>query len=177
VIGNFGIGGANPFRRRHAAAGTSQEPRASGEPPPERGPSRRAPSADPPAPGPAEGPEASPPRRRKWVLVVDDDSGIRRLLTRVLEQDGHVTVAAASGSEACELLRDLRPHLILLDLRMPGMSGMEFLAHRYKTPVVVVSGHLGEHGEALGHPNVVAALEKPFDLGVLRSTVAAALSR
>jgi two-component system, response regulator, stage 0 sporulation protein F len=171
------IGYATSLRRRLRAAWASEGPRAFGNPPEWRG-FRRTPSADPPAPAPAEGPGASPPRARKWVLVVDDDSGTRRLLTRILEQDGHVPVAAASGTVACEILRDLRPHLILLDLRMPGMSGMEFLAHRYTTPVVVISGHLGEHdGEALRHPNVVAALEKPFDLEVLRSTVATALGR
>ena len=61
------------------------------------------------------------------ILIADDDEGIRASLARVLEQGGHEALVAASGDEALGLLRGGCPDLFLLDLRMPGLPGLETL--------------------------------------------------
>jgi CheY-like chemotaxis protein len=63
------------------------------------------------------------------VLVVDDDAEMRRLLRRSLEKEGYRVAEAAQGKEALELVADHKPDLILLDLMMPVMDGIEFLTH------------------------------------------------
>jgi CheY-like chemotaxis protein len=57
------------------------------------------------------------------ILVVDDDPGIRQLLTDVLEIDGHEVRVAADGVAAVRALEILRPHCIVLDVMMPGLDG------------------------------------------------------
>ncbi|MEO8005193.1 MAG: response regulator [Betaproteobacteria bacterium] len=59
------------------------------------------------------------------ILVVDDTAANRKLLCDVLDAKGYNALAAASGPEALELIRDKRPDLVLLDVMMPGMSGYE----------------------------------------------------
>ena len=63
------------------------------------------------------------------VLIVDDDYATRRLLRRYLQRDGWTVRTAAHGGEAMDELRAGRPGLILLDLMMPVMDGLTFLAH------------------------------------------------
>jgi CheY-like chemotaxis protein len=135
------------------------------------------------SPGDAVSPDASPlPARSapRWILVADDDHGVRRLLAKVLEAAGYTVLLAGDGVEACELVRDLRPHLIILDLRMPRMSGPEFLRYSGEIPVLVLSGYLRDLPGAPDAPrapgaNIVGRLEKPVDLGVLRARVREAL--
>ena len=61
------------------------------------------------------------------VLVADDDPGIRELLKRVLEQKGYEVLTAADGEAALESVRNDNPQLMLLDLYMPKLSGVEVL--------------------------------------------------
>jgi two-component system KDP operon response regulator KdpE len=58
------------------------------------------------------------------ILVVDDEPQIRRVLRTALTSRGYVVVEARSGEEAVELIRSERPDLLLLDVNMPGMSGL-----------------------------------------------------
>jgi CheY-like chemotaxis protein len=111
-------------------------------------------------------------RARKWILVADDDRAIRLLLVRVLTDAGYSVVTAEDGVEALDFTRELPPHLILLDLRMPRLSGVEFLARSRGIPIVVLSGFLWDlPDEVASQANVVARLEKPVSLDVLRATV------
>jgi CheY-like chemotaxis protein len=113
---------------------------------------------------------------RRWILVADDDKTIRRLLVRVLSDAGYAVVSARDGLEALDLAKQVYPHLIILDLRMPRMSGIQFLAHSQHVPVIVLSGFLRDlSGDPAAHPNVVARLEKPVSLDTLRATVERAL--
>lgn len=59
------------------------------------------------------------------VLVVDDDEMIRRLVRTVLEADDYSVSEARDGSEALNLIEDVRPKLVILDIMMPGMDGVE----------------------------------------------------
>lgn len=70
------------------------------------------------------------------VVVVDDDADIRDTLVDLLEYQGYSVVCAANGAEALELLRRVRPELILLDLCMPVMSGEEFRCHQLEDPLL-----------------------------------------
>jgi two-component system nitrogen regulation response regulator NtrX len=79
------------------------------------------------------------------VLVVDDEKGIRAALTQLLEYEELEVAACASGAEALRLYAEVRPHLVLLDVKMQGMDGLETLRRlRELDPhaqVVMISGH------------------------------------
>jgi two-component system cell cycle response regulator len=66
---------------------------------------------------------AAPIRAR--ILVVDDEPAIREYVTSLLSELGHEVLAAANGVEALRLARERQPHLILLDIMMPELSGIE----------------------------------------------------
>ena len=66
---------------------------------------------------------AAPIRAR--ILVVDDEAAIREYETSLLSELGHEVLAAADGAEALRLAREKRPHLVLLDIMMPELSGIE----------------------------------------------------
>jgi CheY-like chemotaxis protein len=59
------------------------------------------------------------------VLIVDDDEFQRMLLARMLQADPYQLVFAASGAEALQAIHQARPDLILMDVQMPGMDGIE----------------------------------------------------
>jgi len=85
--------------------------------------------------------------KRARVLVVDDEPGIRQSLCGVLEDEGYLAEAVASGEEALTQLRRQIYELVLLDVWLPGMDGLETLAHiqemaEDERPVVImISGH------------------------------------
>ena len=79
------------------------------------------------------------------VLVVDDDSSVREVLGRLLEVEGHTVLEASSGEAAVQQVPEQRPDLILLDIEMSGMGGLDalryirqdlYVAH---TQVIIVS--------------------------------------
>jgi two-component system, OmpR family, response regulator MtrA len=59
------------------------------------------------------------------IVVADDDVDVRMLVTLKLEQSGHDVVGVENGAAAVHAVRDTRPDLVVLDLMMPGMSGLE----------------------------------------------------
>ncbi len=81
----------------------------------------------------------------KTILVVDDEKDIRISLTGILEDEGYQVVAAASGVEALEKLREDLPDLVLLDIWMPGMDGLATLEKIKgllpQITVIMISGH------------------------------------
>ena len=60
---------------------------------------------------------------RSRVLIVDDDPSTRCLIEALLQQENLETASVASGDQAIQLVKQFKPHLILLDLMMPGMTG------------------------------------------------------
>jgi CheY-like chemotaxis protein len=68
------------------------------------------------------------------VMVVEDADLIRETLTRLLNREGFQTLAAHDGREALDLLRTSMPDVILLDVNMPDMDGLEMLEHLHTTP-------------------------------------------
>src|SRR4029079_13249089 len=80
---------------------------------------------------------ASRQDRRKvapTVLIADDDAISRKLLRRLLEQDGYAVCAAADGMEALELFAEESIDLVLLDIVMPGLDGIPVLERLKATP-------------------------------------------
>lgn len=79
------------------------------------------------------------------VLLVDDDSNLRRMISLRLENAGYQVTAVGSGREACERLLDISPHMVITDLRMPEMDGMQLLLEvqqrRPGMPVVMITAH------------------------------------
>src|SRR6478735_3900375 len=78
------------------------------------------------------------------VLIIDDDAGVRGAFRRVLERTGAVVLEAESGVAGLALCRERKPGVVLLDLRMPEMDGLDVLSKLVvdypETPVIVVSG-------------------------------------
>jgi two-component system nitrogen regulation response regulator NtrX len=79
------------------------------------------------------------------ILVIDDEAEIRRSVRMILEYDGYDVLEASSGPEGVALAEKESPDLIFLDVKMPGMDGLEALqrikAANDATPVVIISGH------------------------------------
>src|SRR5687768_10553871 len=79
------------------------------------------------------------------ILVIDDEAEIRRSVRMILEYEGYDVVEASSGPEGVALAEKESPDLIFLDVKMPGMDGLEALqrikANNDATPVVIISGH------------------------------------
>jgi DNA-binding response OmpR family regulator len=85
---------------------------------------------------------------RPHVVIVDDDATMREILQRSLRQAGHQVTAASNGIEAIEAVVDPGIVLVLLDLGLPDLDGINVLRQiRDETdlPVIVVSGHSAEH--------------------------------
>jgi CheY-like chemotaxis protein len=117
---------------------------------------------------------------RKIVLVVEDDEAVSSLLVALLEERGYAAFPALDGKTAIELARKLGPHLITLDLALPGTDGhevLESLKADPKTrdiPVVVISAFT-QILPAGDRKKLAYLLGKPFDvtevLAVVQATV------
>ncbi len=84
------------------------------------------------------------------VLVVEDDRSLRRVLTELLGRDGHEVVTCGRGSEVAAAVADHDPDLVLLDLGLPDVSGLDLLRDLAAArPVLVLSGRDGEADRVL----------------------------
>jgi CheY-like chemotaxis protein len=106
---------------------------------------------------------------RKTVLVVEDDEAVSSLLVALLEDRGYEAVPAMDGKRAIELARKLCPHLITLDLALPGTDGHEVLENLKANPetrdipVVVISAFT-QILPAGDRKKLAYLLGKPFDV-------------
>jgi len=110
------------------------------------------------------------------VVVVDDDDGVRWVLTELLTHGGFSCEGASSGSQGLRLLEQHRPDVAIVDLKLGSMTGLE-VAGRLQglspdTRVILLTGY----PEALNRigddcPGVAAVLAKPFDVGELLGLV------
>lgn len=117
---------------------------------------------------------------RRRVLIVDDDNDLRHILRRLLTKRGWTVAEAADGHEALGRVADDPPDLILLDHRMPGLSGAEVYremrARRVDVPVVLMTAarDIQVLADALGIPDRIA---KPVDVQRLVETLEQAAAR
>ena len=116
------------------------------------------------------------------VLVVDDEKGVREALRQLLEYEGIEVKLATSGPEALEAYSEFHPHLVLLDVKMAGMDGLEALAKLRAADrgahVVMISGHAtiqtAVEATQLGAYDF---LEKPLDTDRILLTLRHAFER
>ena len=122
---------------------------------------------------------------RPLVLVADDDPDILLLITLTLERDGYDVVAAKDGLSALGTAVERVPHLVLLDLMMPGLDGYE-VTRRLRTepitkdvPIVIVTAAAEEDQAARAlEAGADAYMKKPFSpSGLLAKTAALILER
>ncbi|MDI4648864.1 response regulator [Cohnella hashimotonis] len=113
---------------------------------------------------------------KKRLLIVDDQIGIRILLLEVFSVEGYETFQAANGRAALEIVRTHTPDLVLLDMKIPGMDGLEILKkikemnRDVKVIMMTAYGELDMIKEAtdLG---ALMHFTKPFDIDELRVAV------
>jgi DNA-binding response OmpR family regulator len=117
----------------------------------------------------------------KHILLVDDDALMRRSLAFNVEQAGYRVSTAASAEDALALIQADRPDLVLLDIGLPGMDGLDALRHiqaRLDTPIIFLTARRRELDEALGlELGADDYITKPFDLNVLLARIKAMLRR
>ena len=117
----------------------------------------------------------------KHILLVDDDALMRRSLAFNLEQAGYRATAAANAEDALAIARRDPPDLILLDIGLPGMDGLDALRNfreQADTPIIFLTARRRELDQALGlELGADDYVTKPFDLNVLLARVKAVLRR
>lgn len=110
------------------------------------------------------------------ILIVDDQFGIRILLNEVLQKEGYETYQAANGVQALEIVTKHAPDLVLLDMKIPGMDGIEILKRMkvidkdIRVIIMTAYGELDMIQEAkdLG---AMTHFAKPFDIDDIRGAV------
>ncbi len=116
------------------------------------------------------------------ILVVEDDDALRRLIEQVLVFDGFKVLAAGHGAEALRILNTVTPALMVLDLVLPWVNGLEVLATVRATPrlrsipVLVVTGTPMTERD-LGDRGPLTILRKPVNVEALTPMVQALLAR
>jgi DNA-binding response OmpR family regulator len=112
--------------------------------------------------------------QRKRILIVDDDPSIRHMLGRILLDEGYEVLAAANGREGLNTAAAQEVDLVLLDLKMPGLNGLETLKElmvlRPGLPVIMMTAFPGRALDG-GLNGVSALLQKPLDFPILLEAI------
>lgn len=117
------------------------------------------------------------------LLVVDDDPKCLKLAAEVLRHKGYAMVSAVSGEQALERARSQAFDLVLMDIRLPGLNGIQTLAllrampKHGGTPVVAVTASVPASNIEILEAGFCACLTKPYHLKLLVQTVADQLER
>ena len=109
------------------------------------------------------------------IVILDDDPDVLRILAVALGQGGNAIITATDGAAALELCKVERPHLVIVDLMMPGMDGETFLRRlalalgpdKPDVLILTASSMRSEVARKVGVPSIA----KPFDLEELRELV------
>lgn len=112
------------------------------------------------------------------ILIVDDEPPIADIIAELLGEEGYEAVIASGGDHALQFLADGRADLMLLDLYMPGVSGLDVLdklrarGGHESMPIVVMTAGTVDLGELNGR-GATGVLAKPFEVDALLETVRA----
>jgi CheY-like chemotaxis protein len=136
------------------------------------------------APGSSAAGASAAAEPQREILVIDDDELIQKSVTDVLREEGYIVHAASDAHDALVLLKDLRPSLILLDVDIPGINGLELLrklkagALTANIPVFMLSGHNRREVVMEAYrEGAVEFIAKPFKRELLMQKLEAALER
>lgn len=117
----------------------------------------------------------------KYILLVDDDALLRRSLAFNLEQAGYQVRTASNAEDALALARQNSPDLVLLDIGLPGMDGLDALRQfreQVGVPVIFLTARRRELDQVLGlEMGADDYVTKPFDMDVLEARIKAVLRR
>src|SRR5690348_14916483 len=115
------------------------------------------------------------------ILLVDDEQAIQTLLAYPLRRDGYEVVAAHDGREALDRFAEQRFDLVVLDVMLPGLDGIEVcrrLRSRSQVPIIMLTARDDETDKVLGlEMGADDYITKPFSVREFRSRVRAALRR
>jgi two-component system chemotaxis response regulator CheY len=116
------------------------------------------------------------------LLITDDDQAFRETLRDVFAPRGFATMMASDGSETLEIVRHHSVHLLLVDMHMPRLTGLDTIrqlrAAAVQTPCILMSARLDPQTVAAAqHEGVFSVLSKPFSIRTLTALVAEALAR
>ena len=118
------------------------------------------------------------------ILIVDDEVSIRLSLEEALTKDGYNVVTAESGAEALSLIKADNFDLVITDLNMPEMDGLELLGHIFKTPelsdtpvIVITSAGNTKQREKMIKLGAIAILSKPITPTDISDAVGSILSK
>jgi DNA-binding response OmpR family regulator len=118
---------------------------------------------------------------KKHLLLVDDDTLMRRSLTFGLDRAGYKTTSAASAEDALEIAQRQAPDLIILDINMPGMDGLQALEHFKKQgniPVIFLTARRRDLDEIVGlELGADDYITKPVNLDILLARIKAVFRR
>ncbi|WP_342433609.1 response regulator [Neobacillus sp. FSL H8-0543] len=114
--------------------------------------------------------------KKDKILIVDDQFGIRILLNEVFQKEGYQTFLAANGVQALDILNKHNPDLVLLDMKIPGMDGIEILKRMkviepdIRVIIMTAYGELDMIQEAK-NLGAITHFAKPFDIDDIRAAV------
>jgi len=120
--------------------------------------------------------------KSKHVFLIDDDASIRKAISRILNEQGYLVEEYTNGESFLENLRERSPAVILLDMEMPGINGIEIqnrlILRGIKTPIIFVSGH--SHQQQIVDSMKYGAMDfifKPFQLDDLLLVISKAIQK
>ena len=116
------------------------------------------------------------------ILIVDDEEGIRTALSGIFEDEGYEVATAESGEEALRVAKDTNPDIVILDVWLSGMDGIQTMEElrgwSRDLPVIIISGHanieLAVKATKIGAYDI---LEKPLSMEKVLLTVHRALEK
>jgi DNA-binding NtrC family response regulator len=120
------------------------------------------------------------PRQPYTILITDDDSGVRDTLREIVEAKGFRAQPASSGQEALEIVQSKPIHLALLDMHMPGLTGLETLqlvrqVNTILPAILITADATLELMRQAFHAHVFSVIPKPVNKNVVITTVIRAL--
>ena len=120
--------------------------------------------------------------KHKHIFLIDDDASMRKAISRILNEHGYLVEEFSSGERFLENLREQSPAVILLDMEMPRINGIEIqrrlILRGIKTPIIFVSGH--SHQQQIVDSMKYGAVDfifKPFQLDNLLLVISKAIQK
>jgi len=115
------------------------------------------------------------------ILVIDDEPNLRKVIHANLSASGYDVNMVENGEEGIKLAKSLKPDLVLLDIKMPGISGWDLLSTirtdpgLKNVPVIIMTAFMRENEEAKAREMRASFIEKPFGVSELLEQVKKAL--